>query len=125
MGARPVILIVEDDEDCRTVLADLLEVSGYDVICSAEARSAVEMARRTPPSLVLLDYTMPDGDGGWVVRSLRACGGVLEHVPVVLTTGSIAAREIAQQLGVRSLEKPFDVDRLLDLVRTLAPSAPP
>jgi DNA-binding response OmpR family regulator len=125
MGARPVILIVEDDDDCRTVLADLLEVSGYDVVCSGEARSAVEMAQRAPPSLVLLDYTMPDENGGWVVRSLRACGGVLERVPVVLTTGSMAGREIAHELGVLSLEKPFDVDRLLDLVRTLAPASPP
>src|SRR5581483_12180876 len=114
MGRRPVILIVEDDEDCRTVLAELLEVSGYAVICSGEAHAAVELARQAPPSLVLLDYTMPDEDGGWVVRSLRASGGALERVPVVLTTGSMAGREIAHELGVRSLEKPFDVERLLD-----------
>jgi CheY-like chemotaxis protein len=125
MGDRPVVLIVEDDEDCRMVLADLLEFSGYEVVCSSGAHSAVEMAQRAAPSLVLLDYTMPDGDGGWVVRSLRACGGGLERIPVVLTTGSIAGRQIAHDLGVLSLEKPFDVDRLLDLVRALAPASPP
>jgi CheY-like chemotaxis protein len=125
MGEKPVILIVEDDEDCRAVLADLLEVSGYHVVCSGEAHSAVELARRTAPALVLLDYTMPDGDGGWVVRSLRACGGELERVPVVLTTGSMAGKEIAHELGVSALEKPFDVERLLALVRTLAPASPP
>jgi two-component system OmpR family response regulator len=124
MEARPVILIVEDDEDCRMVLAELLEVSGYHVVCSGEARSAVELAQRTPPALVLLDFTMPDEDGGWVVRTLRACGGGLERIPVVLTTGSAAGREIADELGVRSLEKPYDVERLLDLVRTLAPASP-
>jgi CheY-like chemotaxis protein len=125
MGERPVVLIVEDDVDCRAVLAELLEESGYAVLCSGEARVAVELARRTPPALVLLDFTMPDEDGGWVVRSLRASGGALERVPVVLTTGSMAGREIAHELGVRSLEKPFDVERLLDLVRMLAPAPPP
>ena len=46
-------------------------------------------------------------------------------VPVVLTTGSSAGRSIAESLGVRSLEKPFDVQRLLDLVRRLAPVPTP
>jgi hypothetical protein len=45
------------------------------------------------------------------------------EVPVVLTTGSSAGREIAASLGVRSLEKPFDMNRLLELVQTLAPTS--
>jgi CheY-like chemotaxis protein len=73
--------------------------------------------------LVLVDFMMPDADGGWLVRSLRAEGGSLAEVPVVLTTGSSAGREIAYSLGVRSLEKPFDMNRLLELVRSLAPIA--
>jgi CheY-like chemotaxis protein len=120
---RPSILVVEDDDDCRTVLADLLEMSGYAVLSCGEARRAVEMAREHRPALVLVDYMMPDADGGWLVRSLRAEGGRLAEVPVVLTTGSTAGREIAESLGVRSLEKPFDVNRLLALVRSLAPTS--
>jgi CheY-like chemotaxis protein len=122
MTDRPSILVVEDDEDCRTVLADLLEMSGYDVVSCGEAHRAVELAKEAAPALVLVDFMMPDADGGWLVRSLRAEGGALAVVPVVLTTGSIAGREIAESLGVRSLEKPFDMNRLLELVRSLAPS---
>ena len=122
MPEKPSILVVEDDDDCRAVLADLLEMSGYSVLSCAEAHRAVEMARENPPSLVLVDFMMPDADGGWLVRSLRAQGGALAEVPVVLTTGSSAGREIAASLGVRSLEKPFDMNRLLELVRALAPS---
>jgi len=121
MSERPSILVVEDDEDCRSVLVDVLEMSGYLVLSCGEARRAVEMAREHRPALVLVDFMMPDADGGWVVRSLRAAGGNLAEVPVVLTTGSSAGREIADSLGVRSLEKPFDVNRLLELVRALAP----
>ena len=121
MNERLPILVVEDDDDCRTVLVDLLEMSGYSVLSCGEAHRAVEMAREHQPALVLVDFMMPDADGGWLVRSLRAEGGNLADVPVVLTTGSSAGREIADSLGVRSLEKPFDVNRLLELVQTLAP----
>jgi len=116
VSEKPSILVVEDDEDCRTVLADLLEMSGYSVLACGEAREH-------RPALVLVDFMMPDADGGWLVRSLRAEGGRLAEVPVVLTTGSSAGREIAESLGVRSLEKPFDMSRLLELVRTLAPTS--
>jgi|SRR5690349_9313197 CheY-like chemotaxis protein len=121
MNERPSILVVEDDDDCRSVLVDVLEMSGYSVLSCGEARRAVEMAREHLPALVLVDFTMPDADGGWVVRSLRAEGGDLADVPVVLTTGSSAGREIADSLGIRSLEKPFDVNRLLEVVGALAP----
>jgi CheY-like chemotaxis protein len=70
---------------------------------------------------MLVDYMMPDADGGWVVQTLRDAGGELARVPVVLTSGSSAGREIAERLGVRSLEKPFDINRLLELVRSLVP----
>jgi len=120
---RPSILVVEDDDDCRTVLADLLEMSGYFVLSCGEARRAVEIAKEHRPALVLVDFMMPDADGGWLVRSLRAEGGSLAEVPVVLTTGSSAGREIAESLGVQSLEKPFDMNRLLELVRALAPTS--
>lgn len=123
MKEAPTILVVEDDEDCRAVLQDLLELNGYRVRTCADARHAVDAARASTPALLLVDYVMPDADGGWVVRSLREAGGALARVPVILTTGSNEGRQIAEALGVRSLEKPFDVNRLLDIVRSLVPKA--
>jgi len=121
VNEKPSVLVVEDDDDCRTVLQDLLEMSGYRVVTCPDARQAVEAARAAPPALMLVDYMMPDADGGWVVQALREAGGELARVPVVLTSGSSAGREIAERLGVRSLEKPFDINRLLELVRSLVP----
>jgi CheY-like chemotaxis protein len=118
---RPEILVVEDDEDTRVVLQDLLELNGFVVRTSPDARHALAAARAVAPSLILVDYFMPDADGAWVVKELRACG--LGQVPVVVTTGSNEGREEAERLGVRSLEKPFDVSRLLELVRSLVPAA--
>ena len=118
---KPSILIVEDDDDCRTVIQDLLEMSGYRVQTCPDARNALEAARAAPPALMLVDYMMPDEDGAWVVRQLREAGGALARIPVVLTTGTSTGREIAEGLGVQSLEKPFDVNRLLEVVRSLVP----
>ncbi len=123
MAEKPLILVVEDDDDCRTVLQDVLELNGYAVKTCPDARRAVEAARASVPSLMLVDYMMPDADGGWVVRTLRESGGRLASVPVVLTTGSTEGRTIAERLGVRSLEKPFDVNRLVELVQSLVPKA--
>ncbi len=123
MAEKPTILVVEDDEDCRTVLQDLLELNGYTVMTCPNARSAVNTARASPPALMLIDYMMPDADGGWVVRSLREAGGPAAKVPVVLTSGSDEGRQIAERLGVQSLEKPFDVNRLLEVVQDLVRKA--
>jgi CheY-like chemotaxis protein len=117
VSERHQILVVDDDEDTRLVLQDLLELNGFAVRVCADARHALEAARAAPPALMLVDYFMPDADGAWVVQQLRAAG--LGRVPVVLTTGSNEGREQAERLGVRSMEKPFDVNRLLELVRSL------
>lgn len=120
MIPRPTILVVEDDDDCRAVLQDLLELNGYQVRTCPDARHAVDAARAECPALMLVDYMMPDRSGAWVVRTLRE-GGL--DVPVVVTTGSTQGRAEAEALGLRSLEKPFDVARLLELVRSLVPQA--
>lgn len=113
------IVVVEDDVDCRAVLVDLLESAGYRVAAFPEAGAALDVARRSPPGLVLVDLHLPGRDGAWLVRELRGAGGRLEQVPVVLTTGSPDARSIAESLGVASLEKPYDAERLLELVSAL------
>ena len=119
MAAPPEILIVDDDEDTRLVLQDLLEMNGYAVRTASDARRAVEEALARRPDLMLIDYFLPDADGTRVVEQLRAAG--LGTIPVVLTTGSHEGREQAEKMGVRSMEKPFDINRLLELVRSLVP----
>ena len=112
----PTILVVEDDDDCRAVLRDLLELSGYDVRTCPNAHEAIEAARAQVPALMLVDFWMPDHSGAWVVETLREAG---IDVPVVVTTASVEGRATAEKLGLPSLEKPFDVARLLELVRSL------
>jgi DNA-binding response OmpR family regulator len=113
------ILLVEDDLDCRTVLAELLELSGYRVVACGDAAAAMEAARRELPGLAMLDLHLPGRDGVWLVHALRDAGAPLSAVPIVLTSGSADAGEVAASLGVGHLEKPFDAGRLLELVKSL------
>jgi len=99
------------------VLQDLLELTGSPYAPVPTRGMPWKRRVAAPPALMLVDYFMPDADGAWVVQQLRAAG--LGRVPVVLTTGSNEGREQAERLGVRSMEKPFDVNRLLELVRSL------
>lgn len=124
MSEGPTILIVDDDDDCRSIIADLLEMSGYTVLSCGSAQAALDVARQHRPALILADFVMPGEDGAWLIQSLRDEGGVLAEVPVVLTTGSSVGREIASSLGIRALEKPFDMNRLLDVVRRTARLSP-
>ena len=124
MSDVPVILVVDDDDDCRSIIVDLLEMSGYAALSCGSAQAAVDLVRQHHPALVLADFVMPGADGAWLIRSLRAEGGAVADVPVVLTTGSSAGREIAASLGILALEKPFDMNRLLDVVRKTARTTP-
>jgi CheY-like chemotaxis protein len=121
VSSRPEILIVDDDADTRLVLQDLLELNGFSVRTVPDAHRAIEAVRISYPALILVDYYMPDADGAWLVQRLRDSD--LGRIPVILTTGSNEGREQAERLGVRSMEKPFDVNRLLELLRALLPGA--
>jgi two-component system KDP operon response regulator KdpE len=64
------VLLVEDSELARDALQQLLEVTGHRVSVAASVAQALGAARLAPPDLVLLDLTLPDGDGLDVVRTL-------------------------------------------------------
>jgi DNA-binding response OmpR family regulator len=116
MEERPV-LVVEDEDAMRQTLCWTLEAEGFAVADAATARQALEAVRRSRPSLVLLDYGLPDGDGADVVAALR------KHLsegapPVVVITADGRAAEKARRIGAAAyLHKPFDLDELLAVIR--------
>ena len=71
---KPLVLVVEDDENLRITLADNLEDEGYRVRAVDRGRAALEAVEHEPPDVVVLDIMLPDLDGYSVCRSLRQRG---------------------------------------------------
>ena len=74
--AGEMILVVDDNEDCRMALKTFLEASGYLVAEAADGEEAVERARETDPDLILLDIMMPGVDGLEAARRIRGASDV-------------------------------------------------
>src|SRR5260221_4006490 len=124
MGARArVVLIVEDDESTRDLLASAIDDErGYESIQVANADDALEALSRTPPDLLLLDIQLPGMSGLDLYDRIKA-DDRFRHLPVVFETG--AARENADALRERGIatyvKKPFDLDELMRFVKLLVP----
>ncbi len=112
----PCVLLVEDDNHVRPVLARLIERGGFQVIEAADGRAALEQIQQTQPDLILLDIRMPGMDGYEVLRQIKS-NPVYQHIPVVVLTASDlgdGARQRALDLGAALfLEKPIASEDLL------------
>jgi DNA-binding response OmpR family regulator len=111
-----LVLVVEDNHSIRTVVCEMLQGHGF---LAAEAHAgwkALELAEKSPPDVLLLDWQLPDISGLDVLRALRA-GGC--QSPAILMTGygSEELAMVALRLGVRNyLLKPFSKDELFNAV---------
>src|SRR5580765_3955995 len=70
-GPRPRILVVEDHEDSREMLRQVLEFEGYDVEVAADGRQGIDAALARPPMVALIDLGLPVLDGFEVARVIR------------------------------------------------------
>src|SRR5262245_61392653 len=114
---RP-ILIVDDDTRIRMSLAELLQLEGYRVATAANGQEALNRLKVPPlPSLILLDVVMPVMDG-WVFRHELLKDAELAAIPVVITSSISSAYQLKGHLqGVAYLEKPFNREQLLEVVK--------
>jgi CheY-like chemotaxis protein len=110
------VLVVEDNRDVQEVLCMILEDQGYEVVAAANGAQALEKMQTIHPSVVLLDYMMPVMNGATFMHELQQ-RGLRQDLHVVLITASGAARRLGREMGADvALDKPFDLDRLLDVV---------
>lgn len=117
--AKAKILIVDDDQDIRRLLGHRLKVENYEPIFAGDAISAVNVARKEEPDLLILDIGLPAGDGYVVMERLKAMPA-LEGIPVIIVTARDVAgeRDHAALAGATALfQKPFDHEKLMDAIR--------
>ncbi len=112
----PLVLIVDDDDDIRTFLKELLEEEGYAVATAGNGLEAVEFTRRSTqsPSCVLLDLMMPVMDG-WDVMDAWHKEGRLPGMTVVIFTAAVNAK--GPPGAHRYLRKPADSTQLLNTIK--------
>jgi CheY-like chemotaxis protein len=117
---RGAILVVEDRDDVRQGMAQLLELHGFVVVDAAAGEQALEHLRTDPNgfALLLLDLRMPGPiDGGDVRRSQLKSPALAEIPTVVVTATEPDGPERAQLRADAWIEKPFRFDDLLTIVR--------
>lgn len=121
MSLAERILVIDDDDDIRAVMQEILAAAGYQVDVARDGAEALaKLPGPAPPPLILLDMMMPNMDGEMFLKALRSQPRMLD-APVVVVSGSAGVRQRASALDVAAcLEKPFELDDLLGVVGRLA-----
>lgn len=113
------ILIVEDDADTRLALSIRLKANGYEVASAADSASAMTVALKEKPHLIILDLGLPAGDGFVLMTRLKK-HPVLEQSPIIVLTALDAAtnRERVLRAGALAFfSKPADNEAFLTAIR--------
>jgi two-component system nitrogen regulation response regulator NtrX len=109
----PRILVVDDEANIRESLSDILSDEGYEVETAESAEKALDIVRKTPPDLVIMDVWLPGMDGAAALKEIKSSNGDL---PVVMITGhgSIELAVKTTRMGAYDfLEKPLSMERVL------------
>jgi CheY-like chemotaxis protein len=114
------ILVVEDDDDTRDLLLTLLRIAGYKTTACADAESALETLRENTFDCVLTDYALPDRTGGWLLQQASK-EGLLDATPALVVTAHPSPADVSD---FEIVQKPFDLDELVDRVRRRLDGAP-
>jgi CheY-like chemotaxis protein len=118
------VLVVDDDEDTRSGLAELLRLDGYRVAEAGDGQEALErLHEQERPCLVLLDLQMPR-TSGWEFRALQERDREIADIPVVVLSAQEGAELQVKRLRLAGfLAKPLDFDLLIETIQRTCPLA--
>jgi DNA-binding response OmpR family regulator len=122
--STPKILIVDDDADLRRALKIRLRANHYDIVQASDGYSAIAVAQKEQPNLIILDLGLPAGDGYVVLERLQSSDS-LSNIPVIV----LSARDPQSnehktlQAGANAFfQKPADNNELLEVIRATIPN---
>ncbi len=122
---KPSVLLIEDNDDGREMMATMLDACGFPVEHAADGLQGVQMAHAHRPDVALVDIGLPGIDGYEVARRLRAHDDT-RHIKLIALTGYGLAEDQRRVLDAGfdlHLVKPVDIALLLDAISQCAPQA--
>jgi len=117
------ILVVEDQDDNRRILRDLLTSAGYEMVEAVTGKEGVSMAQTHRPDLILMDIQLPELNGYEATRQIKA-DPALRPIPIIAVTSFALSGDddLAYEAGcVAYVTKPFSPRQLLAKIRDLLP----
>ena len=117
------LLVIEDQEDTRRIMRDLLTSAGYEMIEAMTGEEGVTLAERERPDLILMDIQLPGLDGYEATRRIKA-NPALSRIPIIAVTSyALSGDDIkAREAGCDGyVTKPFSPRALLAKIREYAP----
>jgi DNA-binding response OmpR family regulator len=118
---RPVVLVADDDDDIRDLVAFRLDRAGYEVLRAGDGQEALDLAREHHPDLAVLDVMMPKLTGYDVTRELRA-DAATSRIPVILLTARVQEADVARGFEAGAddyVKKPFSPQELKARVQAI------
>lgn len=118
-----LILVVEDQEDNRRIIRDLLTSAGYEIIEALTGQEGVTAAETHRPALILMDIQLPDFDGYEATRRIKTNPG-LSSIPIIAVTSYALSGDDVKALEAGCdayVSKPFSPRALLAKIRELIP----
>jgi len=117
------ILVVEDTEDNRRILRDLLTRAGFELIEAVDGESGVSMATAHRPDLILMDIQLPGFDGYEATRRIRANPDT-QKIPIIAVTSYALSGDESKALAAGCdgyVAKPFSPRKILAMVQEFLP----
>jgi CheY-like chemotaxis protein len=117
------ILLVDDNDDCRVLLALCISRFGYEVFEAATAREAVDRVTAVHPDLIMMDLNLPGMSGEEATTCLKA-NPATKEIPVLINTGFIAGTETTRVLKAGAseiLHKPLNLLTLREVLYRYLP----
>jgi len=113
------VLVVDDDQEMRDLLNNLLEGEGYEVILGSNGEEAIELAEKESPRVILLDFEMPGIKGIEVCKRLKR-GEQTASIPIIMITAYTDKKPDAIEAGADDfVHKPFDPMELSVRVKSI------
>jgi two-component system cell cycle response regulator DivK len=119
------ILLIEDQEDNRRIVRDLLTANGYELIEAATGEDGLALTEKKRPDLVLMDIQLPGLDGYEVTRRLKG-NPSLKHIPIIAVTSYALSGDDRKAFAAGCdgyVTKPFSPRLLLAKIREYLPQA--